>query len=358
MMSKRVTVTCACFAGNENNKMPNVGIWLIAISLLGNVPSILSSEERCDMCKCSLVQSTLFLNCSDLKTRPNSASGTIRQPYPESYAHYQYKTFEAYFERNRIEKLSHLLLVGTNSLSLAQNEISVIDAGTFIKLTTLKALSLKRNELRTLYDKVFLGLRNLEILDLSENRLTFIHSGTFGILNSLKTLDLSHNMIEGLKEKMFAISTLTTLDVSFNFIAQIESNVFENAVNLTTLNLSNNNISAIEKQRFESLISLQFLDLSHNQIMSVHPSALVKSLKWLSLSWNKLETVPQDLKTLADLQVLHLAGNDFDDLGEAVKNLKLQQLHVQENFLQNITLNGNRLKVRKSIYCNYLKFMY
>jgi Leucine-rich repeat (LRR) protein len=292
----------------------------------------------------------LLLNCSDLKARPHSNPGTIRQPYPDSYAHYAYKTIEAYFERNSIFKLVHLSLVGATSLSLAQNEISVIAEGTFIKLTTLRALSLKRNELQTLYDKVFLGLKNLEILDLSENKLTIIQPGAFAVLNSLKRLDLSQNSIEVLREKTFAISTLETVDLSFNHITQMESNVFENAVNLKTLNLSNNNISAVEGHRLESLASLQILDLSHNQIVSVDASALVKSLKWLSLSWNELEKVPQAVGALADLQVLELAGNSLKELGEAVKSLKLLELRVQENFLQNISVNSQRLRVRRRIF--------
>jgi Leucine-rich repeat (LRR) protein len=348
--------------------MPNVGIWLIALSVLrsvpsvlssggvlsvlssGGVPSVLSSGERCDMCNCSLVSSTLLLNCSDLKTRPNSESGTIRQPYPDSYAHFAYKTIEACFERNSIEKLVHLSLVGASSLSLAQNKISVIEEGTFIKLTTLRALSLKRNELQTLNDKVFLGLKNLEVLDLSENRFTNVHPRAFVVLNSLKSLDLSQNLIEALQEKEFAISTLETLDVSFNRIAQIAPNAFENAVNLMKLNLSNNNVSAVGQHRLESLTSLQILDLSHNQIVSMDPSALVKSLKWLSLSWNELEMVPQNLGALAGLQVLGLAGNSLNDLGEALKSLELQELHVQENFLQNISVNRQRLRVRRRIF--------
>lgn len=332
----------------KNKNMPNLVLWLIAPALLSSVVGALSSEKRCDMCKCSLVQSMLLLNCSDVKTRPGDNSGIIPQPYPDSYAHYKYNTTEAYFERNRIEKLGRLSFVNINSLSLAQNEISAIDSGTFTKLTTLKALSLKNNKLETLYDKSFHGLRNLEILDLSKNMLTNIFPETFTILNSLKELYLSHNMIENLKAKIFAISTLQKLDVSFNCIAQIESNVFEKAANLVALNLSNNNISSIEKYHLASLTSLQILDLSYNQIVAVDPSALItlKSLKWLSLSWNQQEMELQYLEIAADLQVLHLAGNFLKDLGEPIRSLKLRELHVQENSLQNIAVNGLRLRVR------------
>lgn len=328
--------------------MPDLVLWLVASALFGSIVGILSTEERCDMCKCSLAQSVLLLNCSDAKARPGDNSGIIPQPYPDSYAHYNYKTIESYFERNGIVKLSRLSFVDVNSLSLAHNEITVIDFGTFTKLTTLKALSLNNNKLKTLHNKSFHGLSNLEILDLSKNILTNIYPGTFTILNSLKTLYLSHNMIENLKEKMFAISTLQTLDVSFNCIAQIGSNVFEKAASLTTLNLSNNNISEIEKHTFASLTSLQILDLSYNQVVVVHPFALatLKSLNWLSLSWNQQEMELKYLEAAADLQVLHLAGNFLNDLGEPVKSLKLRELHVQKNVLQNITVNGFRLRVR------------
>jgi hypothetical protein len=82
--------------------------------------------------------------------------------------------------------------------------------------------------------------------------------------------------------------------------------------------------------------------------VEVGASALstLKSLKWLSLSWNQLEMELQHLGITADLQVLHLAGNFLKDLKEPVKSLTLQELHVQKNFLQNITVNGARLRVR------------
>lgn len=299
------------------------------------------------MCRCSLVRSALLLNCSDAKTKPGDNSGIIPQPHPDSYARYTHETTEAYFERNRIVRLGRLSLVDINTLSLAQNNITFIDSGTFIKLKTLKALSLKSNNLTTLYNKSFHGLSNLEILDLSENILKNIYPGTFTILNSLKTLYLSHNVIDNLKEKMFAIPTLQTLDVSFNRITQIGSNVFENATNLITLNLSNNNIPAIEEHVFASLVSLQTLDLSYNQIKTVDPSALstLKSLKWLSLSWNELEMELQDLKIEADLHVLHLAGNSLKNLGKSIRSLKLRELHVQKNSLENIAINGLQLRV-------------
>jgi len=323
--------------------MPNALLRLIVFILCSNVVAIMSSE-RCDICSCHMVDSVLLLNCSDTKTRQGDSFGMIRLPYPESYAHYTYTTIEAHLERNKIKTLGRLVLVNFNSLSLAQNEITAIETGTFLKAKTLKTLSLKENKLQTLDEKSFHGLGNLENLDLSHNKLTNLPSGTFSVLKSLKTLSLSHNAIENLEGEIFSIPKLQTLDVSFNSIFKIGLNVFWNANGLLTLNLSNNNITTIDDYK---LASLDTLDISFNKHVRVnlHAFRSLKSLKWLSLSWSNLEELPTEVEMLTELQVLHLEGNFFKDLGDAVKNLRLEELYVQNNNLQNFDVNAARLRV-------------
>jgi Leucine-rich repeat (LRR) protein len=240
--------------------------------------------------------------------------------------------------------LGTLPVMKISSLSLAQNEITAIEFGTFKKLNNLKYLSLNSNKLLTLHEKSFEGLRNLEILDLSHNVLTSLSSETFTALNSLKKLSLAHNMIERLEGKIFAIPTLQTLDVSFNYITYIQLDV----KNLTALNLSNNDLSAIDNNIFMSLASLETLDLSFNKIVEVELNAFssMKSLKWLSLSRNNLTEVPQYAELPSDLRVLHLGGNGLQDLGDAVNALSLQELHVESNYLQKLDVNASRLMVR------------
>lgn len=268
----------------------------------------------------------------------------IRQPYPEIYGHFEYETIEAHFERNRIKKLGRLIITNITSLSLAQNKITAIDPGTFVGNTTLKTLSLTDNKLQNLYDKSFQGLGNLEILDLSHNKLRNLPPRTFFVLKSLKTLSLSHNAIENLEGEIFSVPKLQTLDVSFNSILQIGLNVFGNTLNLRTLNMSNNSIIKIEDYKIDSL---EELDLSFNKNVTVDPYAFtkLKSLKWLSLSSNNLEEVPPQVKMLAELQVLHLEGNAIKDIGDTVKELKLEEFYVQNNKLQNFDVNAARLRV-------------
>jgi len=292
----------------------------------------------------------------------------IRQPYPDSYARYTYETMEAHFENNRIKKLSRLVLIKVDSLYLAHNEIVAIEPKTFLKIKTLKTLSLKDNNLHTLdeksfnglthlknldlsYNKLqtldersFHGLKTLENLDLSHNKLTNISSRTFSALHSLTTLSLSHNAIEKLEGEIFSIPKLQTLDVSFNSILQIGLNVFDRAYNLRTLDLSNNNIAKIEDYK---IASLETLDLSCNNMVTVDPNAFtsLKSLKWLSLASNNLEEVPSKVEMLAELRVLHLEGNAIKDLGESVKQPRLEEFYVQNNNLENFDVNAARLRV-------------
>jgi len=292
----------------------------------------------------------------------------LRQPYPESYTRYPYKTMEAHFENSRIKTLSRLVLNSVESLYLAHNEIVAINPETFVKITTLKTLSLKDNnlqtldeksfrglknlknldlsynELQTLDEKSFNGLRNLENLDLSHNNLTNLSPRTFSALQSLNTLSLSHNKIENLEGEIFSIQKLQTLDVSFNSILKIGLNVFDKAYNLRTLNLSNNNIAKIDDYK---IASLETLDLSCNNKVTVGPDAFtsLKSLKWLSLASNSLEEVPLKVEMVAELRVLHLEGNAIKELGDSVKQPKLEELYVQNNRLQTFDVNGARLRV-------------
>jgi hypothetical protein len=48
---------------------------------------------------------------------------------------------------------------------------------------------------------------------------------------------------------------------------------------------------------------------------------------------------------LGELRVLHLEGNFFKDLGDPVKKLRLEELYVQNNNLQNFDVNAARLRV-------------
>lgn len=323
--------------------MPSNLLRLIVFILCSNVFEILSSK-RCDICTCDVVGKVLLLDCSDTKTRQGDNPGMIRQPYPDSYVNYKYETIEAHFERNRIKTLSRLVLFKINSLSLADNEITAIDPGAFVKITTLKTLSLKNNRLQILDGKSFHGLKYLENLDLSHNNIRNLSTLTFSALHSLKTLSLSHNAIENLEDEIFSIPTLQTLDLSFNSILHIGSFAFLKAYDLRTLNLSNNKITKIDDYKIASLVTL---DLSCNNNVTVDPNAFTsfKSLKWLSLSSNNLEEVPSQIELLSELLVLHLEGNAIKDLGYPVQNLRLEEFYVQNNHLKNFDMNVARLKV-------------
>jgi len=208
----------------------------------------------------------------------------------------------------------------------------------------LKNLDLSYNKLQTLDEKSFQGLKNLENLNLSHNKLTKLPPGTFSSLISLQTLSLSHNAIENLEGEIFSLPKLQTLDVSFNSIFQIGLNVFDRAHNLRTLNLSNNIIAKIDDYK---IVSLETLDLSCNNNVTVDPNAFtsLKSLKWMSLASNNLLEVPSTVEMLTELRVLHLEGNAIKDLGDSVKELRLEECYVQNNYLQNFDVNAARLRV-------------
>ncbi|PSN48762.1 hypothetical protein C0J52_05187 [Blattella germanica] len=304
----------------------------------------LAVAERCDMCKCSVANSdVLQLNCSDLRTRPGDIPGLIKLPYPESYSVHQYSVVEAEFERNRIKLLSRFSIEDLTKLSLAHNEISSIDAGTFMWLKYLKVISLADNRIETLNAKSFQGLPKLEELDLSRNKLQNFSQDTFVDLKRLSTLSLSHNMLSNVNWKMFP-SSVRSLDLSCNAIVRIEAGSSASASGLVALDLSDNNITSIGSHALAVHSSLTRLDLSRNKIVKVDSAAFAKqsSLSTLVLSHNRLEEVLGSTEFPATLRVLDLSHNLLSDLSAPVASLKkLQELYLQKNALTEVRLASN-----------------
>ncbi|XP_066442244.1 peroxidasin homolog [Eleutherodactylus coqui] len=96
----------------------------------------------------------------------------------------------------------------------------------------------------------------------------------------------------------------TILDMRFNRIREINSDVFQKLVNLHTLLLNNNQIRRISPRSFEGLEGLKHLYLYKNEIRSVQRNAFhgLRSLEQLYLHFNNLETL--DTETFGDLPKL------------------------------------------------------
>lgn len=292
---------------------------------------------------------------------------------------------------NRIGALSYEILrsvQGLEELSLAYNIIREIPKNTFQDLNNLKILNLYGNQIASLDEDTFAGTEaNLEYLDLgyniieqispdlslpslkylnlAKNKLVNIE-GAFNLLSSLNVLILRENGIEKVSPFTFTgLDNLISIDVSQNFIRDIEPQVFGNSY-LNEVNISGNLLKELEQGTFVNLPILEVLDLSHNNLVTIQNGAFdsIPRLKRLLVHHNRLSSYKGDffanLDNDTDLHTLDLSYNELTYLYPESFSFHPQLKHVNFahnkfsffptqfirglKYLQSLSLNNNLIK--------------
>ena len=121
----------------------------------------------------------------------------------------------------------------------------------------------------------------------------------------LEVLDLSHNSITSVGQRQLeSQKMLTSLNLSFNGISQLESDAFTGLTHLQLMDLSHNQLTSLEDNTLSQLEDLTDLDLSFNAIerLSDQCFASLYRLRSLNLNSNRLQLVPSSsLQPLAML---------------------------------------------------------
>ena len=120
--------------------------------------------------------------------------------------------------------------------------------------------------------------------------------------------------LSSLKLPFSVNSSLTTLALIDNQIAEIQENTFTNVSNLQYLLLRNNNIDYIPRHLFRSLIHLVALDLSSNALSYISSDLIRHNhmLRNLNLHSNKLKTLSLDvLFEMERISVISLYDNPW-----------------------------------------------
>ncbi|XP_072171367.1 uncharacterized protein [Diadema setosum] len=126
------------------------------------------------------------------------------------------------------------------------------------------------------------------------------------------------------------------LDLSHNFISQLQNNSFGHLWNLINLNLKRNAIVHIENAAFKPLLHLKVLCLSGNELTQIQPGLLnfSKNLTVVDLGYNLIPSVPlAAIKDLSNLQKLILMKN-------SIKSFDFQSVS-QWKRISEINLSGN-----------------
>ena len=268
---------------------------------------------------------------------------------------------------NGLAKLNFL-----NELYLQGNEITIVSAGAFSGLKSLKILNLADNKIENLPSIVFddnlelseiylqnnslssirpgtlSKLNHLVILDLSKNKLTSYGdannkngNSTFGGLIRLVNLNLSHNKLTHLSPDLFAdLFSLQVLNLEHNEIEIIEGNAFSMLKNLHTLTLSHNKLTFIDSTTFNGLIVLTFLSLDNNLISEIHSEAFHNNsnVRDINLNGNSFSSIPLAIQNLTFLKTLDLGENSISDMDVKLSGLpNLYGLRLTGNQIFNVT---------------------
>eukprot|EP00050_Salpingoeca_kvevrii_P002994 m.210535 g.210535 ORF g.210535 m.210535 type:complete len:126 (-) comp10736_c1_seq8:536-913(-) len=93
------------------------------------------------------------------------------------------------------------------------------------------------------------------------------------VLTGLETLYIRHNPLRYVHVEALDLTSVHTIDLSFNKLANISAFTFTKCSNLETLNLASNSLSILFTQSLSSLPNLKKLQLEQNLITSIELGA-------------------------------------------------------------------------------------
>lgn len=186
------------------------------------------------------------------------------------------------------------------TLTLRENDITVIYHGDFSDLNCLEELDLSKNllgQIEAFRNGALFGLGNsLSRFHLHNTHLGFFPTRTLSGLKELKHLDISHNSMSLLTNISFAGSySLTFLDISGNHWI-IDDQMFDGVKDsLVNLRMSNIGITSVPRIPLAKLHKLRNLDLSNNELGSLDNESINGvSARRLSFRGNKISYISAD----------------------------------------------------------------
>ncbi|VDN18285.1 unnamed protein product [Gongylonema pulchrum] len=210
-----------------------------------------------------------------------------------------------------IQSLTHL-----ERLSLGGTQLQQITEQTFAAevAQNLRSLNLAFGHINYISSRAFSKMDSLEQLALNNNKLAIIHSHTFSSLRSLRQLNLADNEINATEERSISdIPTLKHLSLARNRLRYLRKATFVNLNNLEQLDLSSNHLQAFAFTFLaQSLVNLKQLDLSHNRIITVDLNAAKRTLVYLDLAHNQLQSIGKNMfDDFNQLRILKLGHNEL-----------------------------------------------
>lgn len=154
------------------------------------------------------------------------------------------------------------------------------------------------------------------------------------IIEGSTKLKIAKGLKEFPKELYKLEETLEVLDLTDNDLTNLPDD-FYRFTKLKRLFLSNNKFSHVPSV-LAKLPNLSMIGIRNNQIKIFEENSLPLSTRWLILTDNELETLPNFIGDLKLLQKFMLAGNRVKSLPESIKNCtNIELLRISANCLEN-----------------------
>ena len=233
------------------------------------------------------------------------------------------------------------------SLDLSENSITDLESDIFKDLQSLEELNFSFNRLTSLTGDVFNNIQYLLKLNLSNNQIANINDTSANQLPKLTHLDLSHNHLETIDNKFIeSLSNLQFLDVSFNKINKLPEEFLSRFGSLSELRVTNNLLQSISGEDLPS--SLRALSIGNNKIASLPLN--LPEIRYLNIQDNSISSIQIAAAWFKELQSLNISGNAITAFPD-VKFNSLKILDLSRNKLQSIpeTLKTNNFPVVETL---------
>lgn len=256
---------------------------------------------------------------------------------------------QLFISRNNLSILPFQLFKNMQNLSvldLSYNRILSLPDNFFALNKALEELSLQNNSLQSIERNVFFGLKRVKILNLSFNSIAYIDKKAFYSLNRLNELNLRHNSLSIIPASLFhPLPNIMRLDLSENEFTQLPNGLFKNQKSMNQLFVDDTNLEKLgnwistfdEEINSKILGNLNVLSMQHNKRLKKIPEILfknainitelylanndliqltseigrLKNLKLLNVKDNRLNTLPDSLRKLENIECINLINNDY-----------------------------------------------
>lgn len=236
-----------------------------------------------------------------------------------------------------------------NNIDLSKSHVKLIDENAFVSQEDLVFIDLSYNELTDINTKSLKKLKDLKLLRLDNNKFKDLPAHAFDGI-TIRSLNLSYNFLKEIQSETFKGAKVCSYSTwmsncefifSYNQISKIHQNAFRADGAFSVLDLSNNALTEIEKSSFFNVTMVK-LDLSKNAIGNLDPQALngIINLIKLNLGFNQISTIPNAFFSgIPKLTELSLNNNRLTKINTTTfSGLPL---------LQFLDISNNRIKVIK-----------